>query len=280
MVGDGPGQVPIGKLGPGDGFRPFRTKGDDGGRHRRRRQVNRVFMSGRFDRPDFLDLESHSRCRASGPDGRYFPPTEVTPQSVVLQPVNQSHPAPGRQDRVVDGRCLGHPGLPSWNQGATVQDTGQAPVPPERADSGERNGPPPWCPDRGPSGDQGLRNNDSDKAPVVLREPANGGDAAGGAPEVRRKQKEVGGADQVGLGRNGDSGPAYERRRGPAKGRAWPRRRRRVRVAAAGGRGRRQPTGRHAAVAARCARNGHSPSSLMIGSGDFVCMEGAICIGW
>ena len=46
----------LGKLGPGDGFRPFRTKGDDGGRHRRRRQVNRVLMSWRFERPDFPDL--------------------------------------------------------------------------------------------------------------------------------------------------------------------------------------------------------------------------------
>ena len=60
----------LGKLGLGDGFRPFRTKGDDGGRHRRRRQINRDFMSWRFDRPDFPDLESHSGCRASGPDGR------------------------------------------------------------------------------------------------------------------------------------------------------------------------------------------------------------------
>jgi len=84
LMGDGPGQVPIGELGPGDGFRPFRTKGDDGGRHRRRRQVNRVFMSWRFDRPDFLDLAAHSGCRASGRDGRYFPPTEVAPLSVVL----------------------------------------------------------------------------------------------------------------------------------------------------------------------------------------------------
>jgi len=56
----------LGKLGPGDGFRPLRTKGDDGGRHRRRRQVNHVSMSRRFDRPDFPDLESHSGCRASG----------------------------------------------------------------------------------------------------------------------------------------------------------------------------------------------------------------------
>jgi len=73
-----------GKLGPGDGFCPFRTKGDDGGRHRRRRQVNRVFMSWRFDRPYFPDLESHSGRRESGPDGRYFPPPEVTPLIVVL----------------------------------------------------------------------------------------------------------------------------------------------------------------------------------------------------
>ena len=84
MVSDCLGQFPIGELSPGDGFRPSRTKGDDGGRHRRRRQVNRVFMSWRFDRPDLLDLESHRRCRASGPDGRYFPSTEVTPLLVVL----------------------------------------------------------------------------------------------------------------------------------------------------------------------------------------------------
>ena len=60
----------LGKLSLGDGFRTFRTKGDDGERHRRRRQENRVFMSWRFDRPDFPDLESHSGCRSSGPDGR------------------------------------------------------------------------------------------------------------------------------------------------------------------------------------------------------------------
>jgi len=84
LVGDGPGQVPIGELSPGDGFRPFRTQGDDGGSHCRRRQVDGVFMSWRFDRPDFLDLESHSACRASGRDGRYFPLTEVTPLIVVL----------------------------------------------------------------------------------------------------------------------------------------------------------------------------------------------------
>jgi len=88
LVGDGPGQFPIGDLSPGNGFRPFRTKGDDGGRHRRRWQVNRVFMSWRFDRPDFLDLESRSGCRASGLDGRYFPPPEVIPLIVVLHAVN------------------------------------------------------------------------------------------------------------------------------------------------------------------------------------------------
>ena len=53
-------------------------------------QVQGVFanalsdMSGGLDRPDFLDLESHSACRASGRDGRYFPLTEVTPLIVVL----------------------------------------------------------------------------------------------------------------------------------------------------------------------------------------------------
>jgi len=55
----------LGKLGPGNGFRPFRTKGDDGGRHRRRRQVNRVLMSWRFDRHDFPDLVVlHVACGA------------------------------------------------------------------------------------------------------------------------------------------------------------------------------------------------------------------------
>ena len=119
-----------------------------------------------------------------------------------------------------------------------------------------------------------------DDLSVVLRGPAGGGGAARGAPEVRRTRRGIGVADAVGPGRNGDGGPAYERQCEPLKGRARPRRRRGVRVAAAGGRGRRQPTRRHAAVAARCARNGHSPSSVMIASGDFVCMEGIICIGW
>jgi len=59
---------------------------------------------------------------------------------------------------------------------------------------------------------------------VVPREPADGGGAAGGAPEVRPTRRGVGGADEVGLGRNEDGGRAYERRGEPAKGRAWPRR--------------------------------------------------------
>jgi len=83
----------LGKLGLGDGLRPFRTKGDDGGRHHRRRQVNRVFMSWRFNRPDFPNLESHSGCRASGLDGRYFPPPEVTLLIVVLHLALRVRPA-------------------------------------------------------------------------------------------------------------------------------------------------------------------------------------------
>jgi len=77
----------LGKLGLGDGYRPLRSKGEDGGRHRRRRQVNRVFMSWCFDRPDFPDLESQSGCRATGRDGRYSPPPDVTPLMVVLHPL-------------------------------------------------------------------------------------------------------------------------------------------------------------------------------------------------
>jgi len=56
---------------------------------------------------------------------------------------------------------------------------------------------------------------------VVQLEPAVGCGAAGGAPGVRRTRRGVSGADEVGLGRNGDGGPAYERRCEPAKGRAW-----------------------------------------------------------
>jgi len=58
----------------------------------------------------------------------------------------------------------------------------------------------------------------------VLRGPALGGGAAGGAPEVRRTRRGVGVADEVGLRRNGDGGPAYERKCEPVKGRARPRR--------------------------------------------------------
>jgi len=51
------------------------------------------------------------------------------------------------------------------------------------------------------------------------------------------------------------------------------------RVSASSGRGRRQPTGNRAAVAARCARNVHSSSFAMIASGDLIRMEGIIGIG-
>jgi len=50
-------------------------------------------------------------------------------------------------------------------------------------------------------------------------------------------------------------------------------------IDAARGRGRRGPTGRHAKFATRCARNGHSPSSAMIASGDLICKEGIMCSG-
>ena len=83
-----------------------------------------------------------------------------------------------------------------------------------------------------------------------------------------------------GAGGTGTAGPPMSARASPQRGAPGPDARREVRVAAAGGRGRRKPTGRHAAVAARCARNGHSPSSVMIASGDFICLERIICIGW
>jgi len=83
-----------------------------------------------------------------------------------------------------------------------------------------------------------------------------------------------------GSGGTGTAGPPMSAGATPRTDAPGPDARRGVRVAAAGGRGRRQPTGRHAAVAARCARNGHSPSSVMIASGDFVFMEGIICVGW
>jgi len=59
---------------------------------------------------------------------------------------------------------------------------------------------------------------------VVRRGPTDGGGAAGGAPEVRRTRRGVGVADEVGLGRRGDGGPAYERKCEPVKGRARTRR--------------------------------------------------------
>jgi len=83
-----------------------------------------------------------------------------------------------------------------------------------------------------------------------------------------------------GSGGTGTAGPPMSAGASPRRGAPGPDARRGVRVAAAGGRGRRQPTRRHGAVVARCARNGHSPSSVMIASGDFVCMEGFVCIGW
>ena len=49
-------------------------------------------------------------------------------------------------------------------------------------------------------------------------------------------------------------------------------------VAAARGHGRRQPTGRHAAFATRCPRDGHTPLSVMMAWGDLICMQGTICI--
>jgi len=65
------------------------------------------------------------------------------------------------------------------------------------------------------------------------------------------------------------AGPAGGRIGAPERALARPR-----------GRGRRRPTGRHAAGAARFARDGFSPSSVMIAAGDLTCMEGIICIGW
>jgi len=92
-------------------------------------------------------------------------------------------------------------------------------------------------------------------------------------------------ADDGSRGQNGGAGtgtagpPVVA---GASLRRGTPRRRARrgVRAAAARGRGRRQPTGRNAAVAGRCARNGHSPSSVMIGSGDLISMDGVIGIDW
>jgi len=65
------------------------------------------------------------------------------------------------------------------------------------------------------------------------------------------------------------AGPAGGRVGAPERALARPR-----------GRGRRRPTGRHAAGAARCAWDGYSPLSVKIASGDLRCTEGIICIGW
>jgi len=119
---------------------------------------------------------------------------------------------------------------------------------------------------------------------VVLRDPVGDGDASGEALRVRRPAG-VGDADDDRRGRNGGAGTGTAGR--PVRAGASLQRDvlgRRARlgapVAAARGRRRRQPTGSHAAAAARCARNGHSPSSLMIASGDLICMEGIICLSW
>jgi len=99
-----------------------------------------------------------------------------------------------------------------------------------------------------------------------------GGATTGGGWQRRRR------LSQTGRWRgSGDDGPACDpvratertcpaaapRFAGPTGG--W--------VAAARGRGRGQPTGRHAAVATRCARNGQSPSSVLIASGDLICKD-------
>ena len=83
----------------------------------------------------------------------------------------------------------------------------------------EADGAPPGL-SGGVAGDGSI----SDEGDVILREPTVGGGAAGGAPEVRPTRRGVGVSDEVGLGPNGDGGPAHERKREPAKGRAWPRR--------------------------------------------------------
>jgi len=72
----------------------------------------------------------------------------------------------------------------------------------------------------GVSGDGSI----SAEGDVVLREPAVGGGAASGAPEVRPTRRGVGVADEFGLGLNGHGRSAYERKCERAKGRAWPRR--------------------------------------------------------
>ena len=119
---------------------------------------------------------------------------------------------------------------------------------------------------------------------VVLWDHVDDGGAARGAPGVRRTS-DVGGTDDDGHGPNGaagteTAGPPVSAGASPRRGAPGHHARLGVRVAAARGRGRRQPTRRHAAVAARCARNSHPPASVMMASGDLICMEGIICIGW
>jgi len=119
----------------------------------------------------------------------------------------------------------------------------------------------------------------SAKGDVVLREPAVGGGAAGGATEVRWTRRGLGGADEVWLGRNGDGGPAYERRCEPAKGRAWPRRPPR----GPSGRGRRarQATTDQAPRGGCSALRAERSLPLVCNDrfGGF-CMHGGICLHW
>ena len=106
-----------------------------------------------------------------------------------------------------------------------------------------------------------------------------GGATAGGRWRRRRRQART----ELWRG-HGDGGPACTRLHAAEETRPTAARAGRAplgaRGAAAKCRGRRQPTARHAAVAARSAWSGHSPSSAMIASGDSICMKGIICIGW
>jgi len=111
------------------------------------------------------------------------------------------------------------------------------------------------------------------------RYPTLGGDASGGGGRrggdagtgARRRPRLPARATREAYPtrRARHAGPAGRRIGAPERALARPR-----------GRGRRRPTGRHAAGAARCARDGFFPSSVMIASGDLTFMEGIICIGW
>lgn len=57
---------------------PLSMTDDDGGDHRRFRDVNGACLSWSFYRPDIQDLEPQRGCQARGSDGRYFRLTEVT----------------------------------------------------------------------------------------------------------------------------------------------------------------------------------------------------------